>query len=107
MPYVRRNSDGRIVALFEHQEHPAQEFLSQGSPEVLGFLGVAGGGDAFSALDNDFVRVIEDLIDVLMQKNLLALTDLPAEAQVKLLARRRLRQDLKGPSILLDDNDVI
>ncbi|MDO9313189.1 MAG: hypothetical protein Q7T97_01420 [Burkholderiaceae bacterium] len=49
-------------------------------------------GDGFSRLDADFVRVIEDVIDTLIVKNILNITDLPAEAQAKLFARKSFRE---------------
>ncbi|TJZ74292.1 hypothetical protein [Chitiniphilus eburneus] len=107
MPYVRRNAAGHLVALFEQPEADAQEFVPHAAPEILQFLGLPGGRESFDALDVDFVRVLEDLIDVLTQKNILKLTDLPEQAQAKLLARRRLRADLHSPTLLLGNDDVI
>jgi hypothetical protein len=52
---------------------------------------VAPGSGDFSSLDADFVRVIEDVIDALLSKNVINATDLPAEAQAKLFARKTFR----------------
>lgn len=94
MPYVRRNSEGQITALFHNSESDAQEFLPQHSPEVARFLGVSADARLFNGLDEELIRVVEDLIDVLIAKNILRLTDLPLPAQEKLLSRKRLRQEL-------------
>ena len=91
MPYVRRNAEGQIESLHRSEVEGAGEFVSPEHPEVLAFLDPAGGGD-FSKLDADFVRVIEDLIDTLLTKNILNVTDLPAEAQAKLFARKSFRE---------------
>ncbi|HOX68135.1 MAG TPA: hypothetical protein PKV56_09745 [Burkholderiaceae bacterium] len=56
------------------------------------FVGRPPEGDGFSRLDADFVRVIEDVIDTLIVKNVLNITDLPAEAQAKLFARKSFRE---------------
>ncbi|MBP6224625.1 MAG: hypothetical protein KA439_06150 [Rhizobacter sp.] len=56
------------------------------------FVGRPPEGDGFSRLDADFVRVIEDVIDTLIVKNVLNITDLPAEAQAKLFDRKSFRE---------------
>ncbi|PAT00667.1 MAG: hypothetical protein BSR46_01790 [Candidatus Dactylopiibacterium carminicum] len=63
--------------------------------------------DEFSSLDADFIRVMEDLIDALISKGLLRLTDLPPQAQAKLLARKDRRRGLSNALHLLGDKDVI
>jgi len=59
----------------------------------------------FSALDTDFIRVLEDLIDTLIEKGVLRLTDLPASAQVKLNERKDFRRRLNHDLNLLDDHE--
>lgn len=59
----------------------------------------------FNHLDADFIRVVEDLIDVLIQKGVLRVTDLPAGAQRKLVARKHLRGRLSGALDLLEGHD--
>ena len=91
MPYIRRNAEGRIVALLAEPEAGAQELLAASDIEVLAFLGVSSDAAAFGQLDVDFVRVTEDLIYALIEKGVLQFTDLPSEAQRKLLARESFR----------------
>ena len=91
MPYVRRNADGKIVALLLDADDDAQEQLGSGHPEVIAFLGEGRSPETFSALDLDFVRVTEDLIHTLIEKGVLQFTDLPDEAQRKLRARESFR----------------
>lgn len=94
MPYVRRSADGAIRSLHRENEAEAHEFLPDEHPEVQAFVGNAGGRtarDTFDRLDADFVRVTEDVVNTLIAKNLIALSDLPAEAQAKLLARKSFR----------------
>lgn len=61
--------------------------------------------NSFSKLDADFVRVLEDLIDVLIANGTLRLTDLPAHAQRKLTQRKQQRARLSEHLDLLDDED--
>lgn len=113
MPYVRRTPDGRIASLHREREDGAAEFLPEAHPDVLAFVGAPApeGGEQFSRLDADFVRVIEDVIDTLITKNILNITDLPAEAQAKLFARKSFRERVSKSSLRLfeptDFGDVI
>jgi hypothetical protein len=56
--------------------------------------------------DPDMIRVYEDLVDVLMAKNMVLLTDFPPAAQAKLLRRKQMRAMLAPLSdILAPDED--
>ena len=55
--------------------------------------------------DAEFIRVLEDLIDVLIANGTIRLTDLPPEALAKLNKRKQTRQHLKGSLNLLDEED--
>ena len=106
MPYVRRNSKGRIVALLAEPAPDAGEQLPANHMDVLAFL---GGGEqvAFGMLDADFVRVTEDLIYTLIEKGLLQFTDLPQEAQRKLRDREGFRsRRVTGALDLISGSDV-
>lgn len=102
MPYIRRNAQAQIESLHRHPEDAAQEFLADNHPDVQAFVGRSVPADEhFSSLDADFVRVIEDLIDTLLAKNILNITDLPAEAQAKLFARKSFRDRASRNSLNL------
>lgn len=94
MPYVRRDSDGRLIALLQTPEVDAQEFLPLHATEIAEFLGESVDATLFGKLDDDLIRVVEDLIDVLINTNVIRLTDLPEAAREKLLSRKRFRQHL-------------
>ncbi len=106
MPYVVRNAEGQLSSLHRLETEEAKEFLEDRDPDVLAFIGAADeGGTHFSRLDADFVRVIEDLVDVLLAKNILNITDLPAEAQAKLFARKSFREKASKNSLRLFDSN--
>lgn len=92
MPYIHRDPSGRIDSLHRHLGPHADEFLPDAHADVQAFVGGTAGGEGYSKLDADFVRVIEDVIDTLITKNILNITDLPAEAQAKLFARKSFRE---------------
>jgi hypothetical protein len=89
MPYVIRDDHGHLASL--HRDAPAEgaEFLSDDHAEVQAFVGA--GGD-FQRLDADFVRVLEDVIDALIARHVITITDLPTEAQTKLFSRKSYRE---------------
>lgn len=61
----------------------------------------------FSALDEDFIRVLEDLIDALLTNGSLRLTDLPPQALDKLNQRKKERDRLRNSLDLIPDDDVL
>ncbi|MGH6645291.1 hypothetical protein [Aquabacterium sp.] len=109
MPYVLRSTDGQILSLHREAEEVA-EFLPPDDPQVRAFLRGDGDGEGapaqqFASLDADLVRVLEDLIDALIQRNILMVTDLPVQAQQKLFDRKSFRSNLKNYSLRLFDAD--
>lgn len=112
MPYAKRDRQGRIEALFAEPREGAEEFLAPDDPAVVGFL-LPEGADSddstvyLSATDTALARVLEDLIELLVQKGVLLYTELPSDAQRKLSRRRRIRAHLGGDHPLLPEDDDI
>ena len=110
MPYVRRAPDGTIHSVHREPGADAAEFLPEGAPELAAFLGLAaesGASERFARLDADFVRVLEDVIDTLINRNLINITDLPAEAQAKLFSRKSFRERRSSQALrLFGDADM-
>jgi hypothetical protein len=103
MPFVRRTADGLIDSLHRHPA-PGAEFLPDEHPEVQAFVGnTPSDKDDFERLDADFVRVIEDVIDTLIVKNIINITELPEQAQAKLFARKSFRERVSKSSLRLFD----
>lgn len=128
MPYIKRNIDGEIVALFREPNSDAgiwenlpiedaevQNFLSHSdaspspeSPHSLGGVEVTEAIERLDATDRAMIRVIEDLIEILIEKNIITVTDLPEATQEKLLNRKKIRQllgDLHFAAGLVEDDD--
>ena len=106
MPYVLRDGDGRLTSLHREAPHPGAEALPDDHPEVQAFIGRTDSG--FSRMDADFVRVLEDVIDTLISRHIIAITDLPAEAQSKLLSRKSYRERRNAQALsLFGDEGVI
>ena len=100
MLYVQRDDNGKIIGLTLNPGENSEE-ASLHDPDVRQFL---------SESDVDMARVLEDLIDVLVSKNIISVTDLPESAQLKLLYRKNTRSFLEAAdsgSLLVDDENVI
>lgn len=99
MRYALRDPQGAIVSL--HREPVSGgEALPVQHPEVQAFLS-GEGEQSFARLDADLVRVLEDLIDALIRRNVLRITDLPPEAQAKLFGRKHFREGVQAHSLSL------
>ena len=106
MPFIRRNASGSIDSLHRRDEGGA-EFLPDDHPEVRAFLGAAAPthDENFATLDADFIRVIEDVIDTLISKNVINITDLPLNAQTKLFGRKGYRERAAKDALKLFGDD--
>jgi len=112
MPCVKRNAAGDIIALTQCQIPGSDEQLPPNHPEVLAFLqGSDNENDVKNYLnvtDLELARVVEDLIDILIAKNLLMLTDLPDAAREKLLNRRKIRDSMKDVTgLMVEQEDIL
>ncbi|MEQ8603054.1 MAG: hypothetical protein RIB45_07020 [Marivibrio sp.] len=111
MPYVSRDEDGHISGIADKSAPHAREFLPNDHPEVLRYLRGASPQAMRATLsdsDTDMARITEDILDVLISRNMINFTDLPVEAQRKLVARQRIRRNLSALSNLVtDDDDII
>ena len=106
MFHVLKNSDGTIQSV-SRQQQPGSEPMEENDPEILQFFKAAVTESARDAVDAGFVRVLEDLIDTLILKNVIHQTDLPAAAQKKLMVRKGLRSRIHGALNLLGNDDRI
>ncbi|MGE5514726.1 MAG: hypothetical protein ACM31D_02785 [Bacteroidota bacterium] len=111
MPYVIRDEDGQVVGMAEVPLDDEAEELPPDDPQVLALLGrvcatdAGGDDDAFVTSDLSFIRVLEDLVEVLIRRGVIALSDLPAPAQHKLMQRRALRGWIAGVVGVVDGDD--
>lgn len=101
MPYVLRDARGRVDRIFRDAVEGA-EHLPANHPDLRSVVGdVPPGGVAFATLDANLIRVVEDLVDALIARNVLCITDLPAEAQQKLFARKNFRDRVQKHALHL------
>lgn len=110
MFYIQRDNEGSIVSIARQADAQHAESVPGTHPEVQAFLKTADAtalGELQSS-DADFIRVLEDVIDLLVDKDLVQFTELPLPAQQKLLSRRQIRErlvsSLSTSSTLIDDS---
>lgn len=117
MPYVQRDEVGRIIAVSATATEATREFVEEGSHDLNAFLldMALGKGSAdptvvraLNESDMAMIRVVEDVVDLLIEQNLLRFTDLPVPAQEKLMQRRSLRESMNPLTLMGEEGgDVI
>ncbi len=108
MPYISRNADGRIVAASNAPLEGQCEEVAADSPELRTFIEeLAGENNVFESSDMKMIRAIEDVIDLLIHKNVICITDLPVAVQSKLMDRRSLRHSLNALKLFGEDEQGI
>jgi hypothetical protein len=111
MPYVSRDDSGRITGVFDHVEVGVSE-VKPDDPDLARFLADQGlsSPDSIRQLlsesDLRMVRLVDDLIDLLIEKAVIKFTDLPAAAGEKYLQRQIARRRLQG-SLVVDEKDIL
>jgi hypothetical protein len=106
MFHITRSQDGTIASVAK-QAQLGSEPMNDDHPELVGFFHGTP-PSSFGDADAEFVRVLEDLIDTLIQNHVIRHTDLPVAAQEKLVLRKGMRNRMQGALNLLGgDGQVI
>lgn len=116
MPYVSRDADSNIIAIYASQQADATEELSPTHPAIIRFLVGKNVAPSQSRSDVDMqdmrlsdlgmIRVIEDLIDILVGKNVISIADLPEAAISRLGSRKAIRGQMEAfNNVLAETND--
>jgi hypothetical protein len=107
MLYVERNGEGTIIAMHSSPQPNASEEKSVVDEELLDFLNKTVSADSrkllLSLSDMGIIRLLEDLIDLLIHKNVIFYTELPEQAQEKIRERKRLRETITPQTLTVDD----
>ena len=107
MFYAERDDKGNIVAIRKEPESDSDTVDVVSEEELMAFLSTQENSDSYVSLltlsDTRVIRVLDDLIDVLTEKNIITLTDLPEEARQKIGSRKETREKLHGCQLTVDD----
>ncbi len=98
MPFTLRDDTGKIIRISARSLHGG-ELLPHSHPDVVAFLNARGQDpkhveEALAELrrtDMEMSRAVEDVIMVLLKKNVLKLTDLPKAVQDRMSLRVKMR----------------
>jgi len=99
MIYVLRDETGKIIAVSEKTVDKNWTAVDKKDPELLQFIQEKTPKTTEQALESSdlgFIRVLEDLVELMIEKNLISFTDFPRAAQKKLLMRRGFREQLRS-----------
>ena len=111
MPYVKRDNHGAIVAVSASAEDGFSEHIDVRDKELNHYLAqlssdhLTSDHQSMTETDLDFVRVVEDLVELLIAKNYILFTELPEKAQEKMRKRQAMRGKLGEHLDLLADDD--
>ncbi|QTP59416.1 tryptophan synthase subunit beta like protein [Billgrantia antri] len=106
--YIKRNESGQVVQVSREATAECREFVPPCSPELQSFVAEDDAENlALSKSDLAFVRVLEDVINVLMDKGVISFTDLPEPAQQKLMERQSLRKRRNSVGLMSDGDDGV
>lgn len=106
MLYIERDDQGNIKTIHHAQQENSSEKKSLIDEEVLEFLQKEEPHvwvKLLSLSDISIIRIIEDLIELLIKKNIILFTELPEAAQKKIQERRTVRQKMDTENIMVED----
>jgi len=97
MAFIKRNEQGKVCAVFDVNAAGLEQ-MEFDNPELVEFINRCDTESHYKLLQSDLklIRVLEDLIDVLISKNIITITDFPQPVINKLLTRRSIRGRLSG-----------
>lgn len=106
--YIKRDSNGKIAAISQLPDGDINELVDDDLAELHIFLSTIKNSQLLTLEQTDqaMARVMEDVINLMVEQGTLRFTDLPQAAQVKLLSRRELRGQRQGMELLDDGDDL-
>ena len=111
MPYVTRNKKGEIKSIYATPppNSKAEWVAPEQLDEVISFLNSSQTAEHsysfMASSDLEFIRVLEDLIDLLCEKHIIAFTELPETAQQKLGTRKQVRKNMESLDSLINEDE--
>jgi len=98
MPYIQRDESGKIIKVSARGLADG-EMVPHNHPEVVAFLRQRGQDphqveaalNELRRTDNEMARAVEDIIMILLKKNVIKMTDLPKPVQDRISFRVKQR----------------
>lgn len=105
MPFVKRDAQGVVIAVSQEPEVNCSEELARDDPALATFFArITHEPSPLEATDQDLIRVLEDVVDLLIAKGLILFTELPVDAQQKIMRRQQLRSAISNTLDLLSED---
>ena len=109
MAYVLKNSQGQIVAVsIEENLGEGWQYVDKNSKEYEEYLeGALATHSNFRESDIQLARVLEDLISLLVERDVIRFTDFPRAAQKRLIDRQTMRKKTQLAGIVDESSGII
>ena len=105
MPFVKRDARGAVITVSQVPGASCTEELSRDDPALTAFFtGIASEASSLDATDQDLIRVLEDVVDLLIAKGLILFTELPVDAQQKIMRRQQMRSAMGNTLDLISED---
>jgi predicted RNA-binding protein len=106
--FVKKDSTGTIVSVSQVKMIEVDQFMQNDDPELQEFLNSNKAEDKLELdkSDSSMARVLEDVINLLVDQGVIRFTDLPHAAQTKLISRKNLRGQIKSVDLLENESDL-
>ncbi|MEM5530161.1 hypothetical protein WN093_15170 [Gammaproteobacteria bacterium AS21] len=123
MLYATRNTEGNIIGISDVPSDSAEP-IANNHVDVKAYFSRHYNDftpdDFLEDSDSGTTRILDDLVDLLVKKHIIMFTELPSEAQQKLISRRVVRSLINGnnnqtetpinnehPLFLADDENLL
>ena len=106
MIYVKRDATGRVIAVSQEPMEGFEQTDESAASEINEVLASAT-DSLFQNSDLEFIRVLDDVIDLLIDKNLILFTELPAVVQENYTQRTQMRERRRESLNLLEDEEIL
>ena len=106
MIYVKRDATGRVTAVSQEPMEGFEQADESAASEINEVLASAS-DSLFQNSDLEFIRVLDDVIDLLITKNLILFTELPEVVQEKYTQRTQMRERRRESLNLLEDEEIL
>ncbi|MBM7059118.1 tryptophan synthase subunit beta [Pseudomonas sp. UL073] len=107
MVYVQRDGQGRLLRVEKEPFDGMNDTLAVQSEELDAWINarleVNSKLDLLQQSDLEMVRVLEDVVNLLVERGVISFTDLPEAARIKLDQRAVARAELEGLADSLTD----
>ena len=108
MAYVFRNEQGRITGSASENLGAGWEFIADDTGEYIQYLESALSEIApFRESDIQLARILEDLITLLIERDIIRFTDFPPAAQKRLNSRQDLLKKTQLSKLVDENRDFI